>query len=1115
MAVSGSIAGTITDASSGLPVEGAEACAYGEGAPSCALSNASGAYKIAALPPGNYKVWFSDSGDGYLEQYFDGTTEWWNAEQVAVTSGNTTAGIDASLEKAGSISGTVTDAETGEPVEGINVCAERTNGYSYDCETSGADGTYTIGGLHQGSYKVSFRSGWIETAPDEYEPVSYVRQYYDGEAREIDADLVSVTGGVTTTGIDAAMVPGAEVEGTVSDGTAPVEDVEVCAYRASSGSEAGCAYTDEEGRYLIIGIPDGNYKLRFSPPYGSLFAPQYYDGKSSLAAADAVALSAGAKTTGIDATLAEAGKISGTVTKAAGGGAIQGAQVCAYRDEGGSKCTSTDSEGKYTLVGLLAGEWIVGFSGGTEYLSQYYPGAPSSSGATRLTVENGVTDAGVDAQLSPAGQIKGDVTAADTASALSNVEVCAVKTTAVSYFPEGVCGYTDGEGNYAIGGLASGSYDLRFTPGYSEGAPVNYLVQYFDDAETRSHSTPVTVTAGSATAGIDAALHPGGQITGTVTDAVTHEGVQASVCALPSLTHGGTERCVTSSAADGTYAISRLRTDHYKVRFSAYASTIGYVRQFYDGKATKKEADPVAVTAGATPVSGVDAAMHEGGAIAGTVTDAETHAPLAGIEVCSGGFCDATAADGTYEVVGLKSGSYRVRFGGGWQETAGYAPVYYHDQQNWEAAQKVTVAVGSTTGGIDQEMHKGGRITGTVVDDSTEAPLEGISVCAEDPATYSYDCASTDEFGEYELAGLRSGSYQVRFAHQNSYPAGVNGDYAPQFYDDAASAAAATRVDVALGETASGVDAAMHKGGSIEGVVTAASDHAPAANVSVCAFVGNESEEGPENCTYSDSHGEYAIDGLATGSYTVSFYPGRYSFEPSNLLNQYYDGSSTLAGADPVAVTLGAPTSGIDAELVVGGQISGTVTDAADGSKLEGVRVCAYEAGGEEIARCGSSGPHGNYTIMPLPAGTYKVQFTALVYDWEEEESFEGEGPEPEPEEEFASQYWKGATSSAAASTIALKLGQSVTGIDAQMAKPSSSPPSEPPPSGEEGGSSSGGDGQQNPPSGPGQASPPPAPKPAPPKAVHCRKGFKKKRVHGKVRCVKPHKHKAKKHRSR
>lgn len=158
----GSISGAITDATTGLPVAGAEACADSEVQYGCAVSNASGVYSISGLAPGQYKVSFGDEADGYIGQYYDEADGYWNADPVTVSSGATTSGIDAALEKAGSITGTVTEAGSGEPLAGIDVCAENLDSYSYSCETSGEDGTYTISGLRPGSYKVVFRGGWIE-----------------------------------------------------------------------------------------------------------------------------------------------------------------------------------------------------------------------------------------------------------------------------------------------------------------------------------------------------------------------------------------------------------------------------------------------------------------------------------------------------------------------------------------------------------------------------------------------------------------------------------------------------------------------------------------------------------------------------------------------------------------------------------------------------------------------------------------------------------------------------------------------------------------------------------------------------------------------------------------
>jgi hypothetical protein len=74
-------------------------------------------------------------------------------------------------------------------------------------------------------------------------------------------------------------------------------------------------------------------------------------------------------------------------------------------------------------------------------------------------------------------------------------------------------------GNYTITGLPSGSYTVSFYTEYEGG---NYLDQFFNGKSQFAEANAVTVTAPNVTGGINAELHPGGQITGRVTAAATH-----------------------------------------------------------------------------------------------------------------------------------------------------------------------------------------------------------------------------------------------------------------------------------------------------------------------------------------------------------------------------------------------------------------------------------------------------------------------------------------------------------------------------------------------------------------------------------------------------------------
>ena len=90
---------------------------------------------------GEYKVEFYWPSIPYGSQYYDGVYSLEGAQAVSVVAGETTPGIDAELHELGKIEGVVTDAVSGEPIEGIQVCAYRSEGpYGYHCVTTGEAG---------------------------------------------------------------------------------------------------------------------------------------------------------------------------------------------------------------------------------------------------------------------------------------------------------------------------------------------------------------------------------------------------------------------------------------------------------------------------------------------------------------------------------------------------------------------------------------------------------------------------------------------------------------------------------------------------------------------------------------------------------------------------------------------------------------------------------------------------------------------------------------------------------------------------------------------------------------------------------------------------------------
>lgn len=250
--------------------------------------------------------------------------------------------------------------------------------------------------------------------------------------------------------------------------------------------------------------------------------------------------------------------------------------------------------------------------------------------------------------------------------------------------------------------------------------------------------------------------------------------------------------------------------------------------------------------------------------------------------------------------------------------------------------------------------------------------------------------------------------------------------------------------------------------GSISGTVTDAVTEAPIEEVEVCWWKHSaESEIEDFGCLETDEDGKYAFAGLVAGEYGVEFWAPYLGYLP-----QFYDGRSFFENPDVIEVT-DEPVTGIDAALAKGARIEGAVSDASNGAPIEEAEVCAYELE-IEFFRCAFSDAAGGYSIGPLEPGSYTVEFWAPPYE---------------------TQFYNGRAEFGQADQVSVTPPETVTGIDAQMSMPPLVPALTPPVT-------------------------PPAP---PPVVIHrkrkkCRKGFRRRRVHGKRRCVRIKKHRRRHH---
>ena len=603
------------------------------------------------------------------------------------------------------------------------------------------------------------------------------------------------------------------ITGKVTDAsTAGIENVHVNIYDLSY-NYITYASTDSAGDYTVPGLATGSYKVLFnSHDAAGNYVSEWYNDKADFNTADAVSVTAGSVTSGINAQLAAGGSITGKVTNASSAGienvyieirGLSGNYINTY--------ASTDSAGDYTVPGLATGSYKVGFDtrdAAENYAIEWYNDKADFNTADAVSVTAGNVTSGINAQLAPGGSITGKVTNASSAG-IENVYIVIVDLSG-DYVNAAA---TDSAGNSTVPGLATGSYKVYF---YSRYAAENYVSEWYNDKADFDTADTVSVTAGSVTSGINAQLAAGGSITGKVTNAST-AGIENVNIYIIDLSENYVNDAYTDSAGD--YTVPGLATGSYKVGFDTRDAAENYAIEWYNDKAAFNTADTVSVTAGSV-TSGINAQLAAGGSITGKVTDASN----AGIEnvrieihdLSENYVIDAsTDSAGDYTVNGLAPGSYKIYFNSRYA-AENYVSEWYNGKANFDSADSVSVTAGSTTSGINAQLAPGGAISGTVTN-GLGTGINGIGVSVYDLYNNQIVTYATDSTGAYEARGIPSGSYKVYF---DSYYAAEN--CISEWYDDKADFDSADAVSVTAGSVTLGINAVLSSG-IIPATITATS----------------------------------------------------------------------------------------------------------------------------------------------------------------------------------------------------------------------------------------------------------------------------------------------------
>ncbi len=321
-----------------------------------ATPSADGTFEVGPLAPGTYQVSFSariEPSPVVPARYTAGASQ---PKDIAISEGTTATGVNQTLKPAAFISGILSVPTGGDPFNGYVEAVSTTtpNSYAGSAEiTSG--GTYTVGGLEAGTYKLRFSSFNVST---------YANMWHGGVPIADSSPAVTVSAAQKLTGLSDVAVKAATITGTATppaaDKTADVQAISADGQliRAGQASPGSASFT-------INGLFPGTYKVQFNRSSGvaTTSEGQFYKNlpeSKGAAAATPVTVTAGQTVSNINATAQLGGTLTGKIIGSAGT-PLNNVPIRVYTKDGSlaTRGAQTAADGTFKVTGLSTGNYLV------------------------------------------------------------------------------------------------------------------------------------------------------------------------------------------------------------------------------------------------------------------------------------------------------------------------------------------------------------------------------------------------------------------------------------------------------------------------------------------------------------------------------------------------------------------------------------------------------------------------------------------------------------------------------------------------------------------------------------------------------------------------------------
>lgn len=923
-------------------------------------------------------------------------------------------------------------------------------------QVGGAVRVYDSAGNEQNSFSVDRNGNWTAEglAPDTtyylttgYTWADVVDGVWDGAqgaaCPNLTCDIttftpVSFSAGNPVSGIDFRLGPivsGGRISGNLSDGVNPINYASLF-YLNDQGRYLGEVRTDPAGNFTTPMLADGNFYIhtRWEPnglgrelwaggePGNILCNPKGLCNDPAFIMTNGTPVSvSGTDTGGFDFILDDlgAGRITGNVfdqvlADAAVAFSLPDVYLVLYSASGeGLEDAISDESGNFTFAGLADGDYRV-FAGGVPegYATECFGnvscdgGTDFSSVGAIVTVSSGSTEL-ADIGLDFSGtRIVGTVTrtGGDPVS---------------SYFGwMGIQLFNDaGNGIDTRATNVAGQYQIPLGDPMDPSPQSFYLattmdqefhglvnevwdgVQCFDGCypPTVVGAPNVTVNDGD-TFVADFVLDSGRAISGTVTALDTGAVLGDIEVCVERLADGWWADC-NRTDGNGDYALTGLEArDDYRV-FVNNTNGQPYQTQDYP-------ANPVDVTAG--DASGINFALNAGYVITGTILDATTSNPIAGVGVCIhytwgdwAGVCGGTDANGFYQTnPALPAGGDYVAYA--IPEEQGYRRQMFdgldcpNNYCDFSTGTPITLGPGDANG-VNFNLNPAASITGAISDSNGLLTNGNGRARIYDSNGQLIDQVFTDENGIFRAGGLEPGTFYVLGAGRDSNlidelwnGAGNPGVHCPRL---SCGIAAGTPIVISGSETVV-ADVVLDPGSRLTGTITV--DGSTPGSADIFFYDGDGDYAG---FAFTDGAGNYqSFSGFPAGTWYAS---NRFvvsgaeqniqlEFMPTMYLDTNQDGigcgfpcdvAGTVASASGVT-TDGSTDSGLNNYNYVtqpSASISGTLL-ANDGSEVGGA-VHVLDASGNYVTDAWVQDQSGNWNTGPLGAGTYIL---VTRYTWAE-----------------------------------------------------------------------------------------------------------------------------------